>query len=119
MRPASFRFTVTTEGFLRVASLADVPPGTLKTVDVGGDAVTLANVDGVLYAIGAICKHADWDLVEGVLEGTKITCAGHGAIWDLLTGQAEFPEPLDSEPLYEVRVIDNAIYVRPGALTPG
>lgn len=100
------------EGFAKVAKVSEVKPGTLKTVSFSGEDVTIANVDGKYYAIGAICNHAAFDLSEGSLQGEVIVCAGHGAIWNLLTGRAEFDEPLDPEPLYDVQVEGNEIYLR-------
>jgi len=44
------------------------------------------------------------DLLEGSLEGTKVICAGHGAVWNLKLGKAVFEEPLEDETRYEVRV---------------
>ncbi len=100
------------EGFVRTIPAIDLPAGGLKTVDVNGESVTIANVDGVYYGIGAICKHEEWDLSEGLLDGTKITCAGHGAVWDLTNGTAEFDDPLDPEPLYEVKSEGGFLHVR-------
>jgi len=84
----------------------------MKTVEVGGESILLANVDGRYYGMGAICKHEEWDLSEGVLEGTKVTCAGHGTVWDLTTGTGEFDQPLDPEPLYEVKEEGGILMVR-------
>lgn len=83
----------------------------MKTVEFQGEQVVVANAGGKLYAMGAICRHEEWDLSEGSLDGNKITCAGHGAIWDLTTGTAEFDEPLGKEPLYEVFAKDGKIFL--------
>jgi len=98
--------------FVQVAKVSDIGKGELKTVSFNGEDMTIANVNGKYYAIGAICNHAGWDLAEGELEGESIVCAGHGARWNLLTGEAEFDEPLDSEPLYDVKVEGNGIFLR-------
>lgn len=100
------------EGWHKAIEASKVPPGTMRTVNVDGDDVLIANVDGVYYGMGAICKHQEWDLSEGTLEGTKVICAGHGSIWDLTTGKAEFDEPLEDEPLYDVRLENGFIYVK-------
>jgi len=100
------------EGFTKSVEASKVPPGTLLTVEVGDDSITIANVDGKYYGIGAYCNHAQWDLSEGTLEDTKIVCAGHGTIWDLKTGKGEFDEPLPDEPLYEVKEEGGFLHVR-------
>lgn len=100
--------------FVRVASLEEIPPGTMKSYNIKGREVLVANVKGKIYAMGAICNHARWDLAEGTLdeENAKVVCAGHGAVWDLKTGEGKFVRPLPPEPTYEVKVEDGEIYVK-------
>jgi nitrite reductase/ring-hydroxylating ferredoxin subunit len=43
--------------FVRVASVGEVPPGEMMTVQVNGQPVVLANVDGTIYAFGGVCSH--------------------------------------------------------------
>lgn len=91
---------------------SELPPGNMKTVKVDGEDVLLVNVDGEYFGIGAICMHEEWDLSEGTLEDHKVTCAGHGTIWDLKTGKGEYVEPVPDEPLYDVKVEGDQIMVR-------
>ena len=100
------------EDFVRIAKASEITDGSLKTVTIEGEDVTIANIGGKYYAIGAICKHNEWDLSEGYIEDGSIVCAGHGAKWNLQTGKAEFYETLDPEPLYDVKVEENDIYLR-------
>lgn len=90
---------------------SELSEGSMKTVHVEDEDVLLVNIGGEFFGMGAICKHEEWDLSEGTLEGKKVTCAGHGAIWDLTTGKAEFDEELEDEPLYEVVLKDGYLYV--------
>ncbi len=96
---------------VRVASIEEIRPGVMKTFDVMGKKILIANVDGEIYAMDAICTHEEWDLSEGTLEGTRITCAGHGAVWDLTTGRAEFDEELPPNKLYKTIVKEGEIYL--------
>ena len=98
--------------FVKVAATSDVPSGSLKAVDLGQDQIVIANVNGKYYAIGRECNHAQWDLSEGELEGESITCAGHGAIWNLKTGEGSFPMPLTSEQVYDVKVEGSDILLK-------
>jgi len=98
--------------FKKAVETSMVPPDTMLTVDVEGDAVLIANVDGKYYGMGAICTHEQWDLSEGALEDTAVTCAGHGTVWDLKTGKGVFDEPLPDEPLYEVKEEGRFLYVK-------
>lgn len=100
------------EGYTKAIAESDLPAGTMKTVDVAGESVLLVNAEGALYGMGGICTHEEWDLSEGTLEGTRVTCAGHGSIWDLATGKAEFDQPIADEPLYDVLAEDGWLYVK-------
>ena len=98
--------------FVRAVAASQVKPGDLLTVEVEGESVLIANIDGKYYAMGAICTHEEWDLSEGSRNGFLITCAGHGAVWDVRTGKAEFDDPLEDEPLFEVKEEDGQLYLR-------
>ncbi len=73
--------------YLTVARAADLPPGKVKIVDVGGERVAVANVAGSLYAIEDRCSHDDGPLGEGTLRGDEIECPRHGARFDVKTGR--------------------------------
>ncbi|MDG6901561.1 MAG: Rieske 2Fe-2S domain-containing protein [Nitrososphaerota archaeon] len=98
--------------FKKAVEASKVQPDTMLTVEVDGESVLIANVDGKYYGMGAICTHEEWDLSEGTLVGTEVTCAGHGTVWDLKTGKGVFDEPLKDEPLYEVKDEGGLLYVR-------
>jgi 3-phenylpropionate/trans-cinnamate dioxygenase ferredoxin subunit len=73
-----------------VASLltTDLPPGTMKPVDIGDRELLLAHVDGRFYATLRTCTHMGWNLCEGTLNGRVVTCPRHGARFDVTDGQA-------------------------------
>ena len=79
--------------YTKVAQTDEVPPGSMKQVEVGGDPVALINVDGEFYAIGGECTHAGGLLSEGILEGHQVECPLHGGIFNVKTGDAESPPP--------------------------
>ena len=98
--------------FQKAIEANKIPNMGMVTVDVGGEQVLICNVDGKFYGMGALCNHEQWDLSEGTLEGTAVTCAGHGTVWDLRTGKGEFDEPLENEPLYDVKEEGGFLLVR-------
>jgi glycine betaine catabolism B len=98
--------------FTKAIEASGVPPDSMLTVEVGGEQVLLANIDGKYYGMGAICTHKGWDLSEGTLVDTEVTCAGHGTVWDLRTGKGIFDEPIEDEPLYDVKEEDGFLFVR-------
>src|SRR3990172_4222452 len=91
--------------FKTVANVADVPPNSLKQIELeDGTQVCLANVGGTIYAIGGECSHMGGPLGEGELDGTTVTCPWHSAEYDVTTGkQLGAPAEAD-QPAYEVRV---------------
>ena len=97
--------------YVKATEASRIPPDSMMTVEVMGDSVLIANVNGRYYGMGAICTHEQWDLSEGTLEGTAVTCAGHGTVWDLKTGKGVFDEPLDDEPLYDIKEEGGFLYV--------
>jgi nitrite reductase/ring-hydroxylating ferredoxin subunit len=40
---------------VRVASVSEIPPGTMKTVEVEDFEILVANVGGQFHAMGAVC----------------------------------------------------------------
>lgn len=74
-------------GFVKVATRAEIEPGTGKTVDVNGTPVALFNVDGNYYAIHNTCLHRQGPLGEGFLDEKVVTCPWHGWQYDVTTGE--------------------------------
>lgn len=97
--------------FIRVAALADVPPGELLAVEVEGVKICLANVEGEIYAIQDNCTHRDFPLSNGTLEDTQIECSWHGARFDLQTGRALCLPAIKPAKTYEVKVDAGEIYL--------
>lgn len=97
--------------FVRVAAVADVPPGALLGVEAAGRRICLANVDGEIYALQDNCSHRDFPLSAGELEDAVLTCAWHGARFDVCTGRALSLPAVRPVRTYEVRVEDGQIYV--------
>jgi nitrite reductase/ring-hydroxylating ferredoxin subunit len=79
-------------------------------VDVDGDELVLASLDGAWFAVEDRCSHAGCPFSsEASLEGTTIVCNCHGSEFDLATGEVRrgpAEHPIRSVP---VRVVDDAI----------
>jgi glycine betaine catabolism B len=100
------------DGFVAVASTAEVPPGRMKCVAVDGMRVLLANVEGRFYAIGDMCGHRRAPLSAGKLDGYIVECPLHYAIFDVRTGKfVDGPNSADV-PAYEVRADEQTVFVR-------
>lgn len=97
--------------FVRVASLSELAPGTLKAVTIGDVPVCLANADGTVYAFRDNCSHKDFPLHLGELEGTRLTCEWHGAQFDITSGRAVRIPAIKPIRTYEVKVEGDDILV--------
>jgi nitrite reductase/ring-hydroxylating ferredoxin subunit len=78
-------------------------PGTMTALEVGGERVALANVDGTVYAFGDACPHRQCSLAEGTLAGTVVTCPCHGSQFDIRTGERLRGPAVGVIPVFVVR----------------
>ena len=97
--------------FVTVATVTDVPKGALLCVDLEGTPLTLANVEGVVYAFEAYCTHQRALLDEGELEGTTINCPWHAGSFDVVTGRVTSAPPTQDLQTYPVRITGGEIQV--------
>ncbi|KXK01146.1 MAG: Naphthalene 1,2-dioxygenase/salicylate 5-hydroxylase systems, ferredoxin component [Nitrospirae bacterium] len=98
-------------GYITVAQVDQVPPGTCRTVEVEGIALALCNVNGTFWAVDNACPHAGGPLGEGRVVGESVRCPWHGWRFNLRTG--ERPEnPEIRVACVEVRVEDGNVQVK-------
>ena len=90
-------------GFVRVARLSDVPPGSMKAVLAGQENVALINLDGQIFALDDTCTHAYCSAAAGEQEGDRVTCLCHGSSFSVRTGEVLVPPA--KEPLRTYRVL--------------
>lgn len=95
----------------RVASLADVPVGTLKAVSAKMSPIVLANVDGDVYALEDQCSHEAYPLSDGELDGGDVVCTYHGARFDACTGKNKGLPAVRPVKSYPVEIRDGDIFV--------
>ena len=102
----------TTTGFVKAAMTGEVPEGKMKTVQLMGHDVCLANVAGTYYAIGNVCTHFHGPLAQGTLKDNVVTCPWHGSQFDVRTGEVKRGPATMPEPVYEVKVEGSTIMLR-------
>jgi 3-phenylpropionate/trans-cinnamate dioxygenase ferredoxin subunit len=86
-----------------VAGLDEVPPGTMKMVQVDGTDILIINLDERLHATQGVCSHEYFELDKGFLTGDSLTCALHLSRFDVETGEALDPPaelPLVKYPVF-------------------
>jgi nitrite reductase/ring-hydroxylating ferredoxin subunit len=99
------------EDFVRVADIKDIQPSTMKAVEVAGEKICVANVEGKYYAIGNVCTHVGGPLAEGTLDGYEIECPWHGSKFDVRSGEPTRPPAKRPEPTYEIKVEGNNLLI--------
>ena len=101
-----------TQDFVKVADRKDIQPSQMKEVQVDGESICLANVDGKFYAINNICTHEGGPLADGILEGFEVECPWHQSHFDIRTGEVKRSPASEPEPTYEVKVEGENILIR-------
>ena len=101
----------TTDGFVTVARVGEIPEGGVKVVRFEDQPVAVFHVDGGYYAINDLCTHDGGPLAEGTLEGEVIECPRHGAKFNVKTGAVLCLPATAPIPTYEVRVEGDEIKV--------
>ncbi len=104
--------TKATTEFVKVAMTSEVPEGKMKTVQMAGQDICLANVGGTYHAIGNVCTHAHGPLSQGSLKDHVVTCPWHGSQFDIRTGEVRRGPAMKPEPVFEVKVEGTTILLR-------
>lgn len=97
--------------FMRVCSLRELPPSSIRGFEVGGRSIFLANVGGFVYSCDSACTHAGCSLGEGALHGDIVTCLCHGAQFDVKSGTPIRPPVRRPVTPHRCEVREGDIYV--------
>jgi nitrite reductase/ring-hydroxylating ferredoxin subunit len=94
-----------------VCSLDELPPGTMKLVDVGKFGVGVYNVRGSLHAIVNYCSHEGAaDGLRRTRDGQIVRCPWHNWEFDITTG-CNLADPRRRIRTYQVDVSDGEVYL--------
>ncbi|MBI5619948.1 non-heme iron oxygenase ferredoxin subunit [Candidatus Gottesmanbacteria bacterium] len=95
-----------------VCKVSELTPGSMKTVNVSGKRIAVANIDGQYFAIDDACSHVGCSLgSEGFLDGTTVTCGCHGAQFDITNGKVLALPAVSDVSSYEVTVEGDMVSV--------
>jgi ferredoxin-NADP reductase/nitrite reductase/ring-hydroxylating ferredoxin subunit len=106
------------EGFAKVAKKSDIPPSHMKEVQVNGQSVCVANIDGRYFAINNICSHEGGPLADGILQGYEVECPWHQSKFDMRTGDVKAPPAVEPQATYEVKIFGEDLMVKLGSGAP-
>jgi nitrite reductase/ring-hydroxylating ferredoxin subunit len=96
--------------WIRVAAVADCPPGSSLETVAADRVVALFNVDGTFFALDGVCPHQGGPLGKGRLTGDVVTCPWHGWQFDVKSGCLKL-RPALVQPRFAVRVEGDAVLV--------
>ncbi len=99
--------------WIKIAVIADCPPGTTLELVAGERIVALFNVEGTFYALDGVCPHQGGPLGQGELAGCIVTCPWHGWQFDVRTGQHQLSASL-RQPSLPVKVEGGDVLVDVG-----
>ena len=91
---------------VEVAPLEELPPGSMRLVEVGDVTIGVYNCAGRLLAIEDRCSHDDGPLCEGDWEpdACVVVCPRHGSRFDLESGIPMSLPAFQAVPTYPVTV---------------
>ncbi len=98
--------------WVNVARREELPPGSVRVVDVDGAMIAVFNLEGEYYAIEDLCTHDGGELASGTLEGEEIVCPRHGARFNVKTGEVTAPPAYEPVATFPVRVHEGTVQVR-------
>jgi nitrite reductase/ring-hydroxylating ferredoxin subunit len=102
-----------------VAALSDLTERKPVRVAMDGSSLLLLKDDDQLLAIGNECTHQGAGLDRGVIKVSgsvrTVTCPAHGSTFNLDTGKVMRPPATKPVPVYDVKVEDGRVFVRPRA----
>jgi 3-phenylpropionate/trans-cinnamate dioxygenase ferredoxin component len=99
-------------GFVSVAHVADVAPGTVRVVEVDGRSLCVGlTEDGEWGAIDNVCTHDGGVLGEGELDDNAVECPRHGGRFDLFSGRVLALPPVRPVTAYPTRVEGEEVQV--------
>jgi nitrite reductase (NADH) small subunit len=93
-----------------LATIDELPPGSLIEVERGDDVYALCNVDGDVRALSGVCPHQGGPLGEGALNGDVVACPWHMWEFNSTTGACVRNERV-VVPVSPVRVENGIILV--------
>ena len=100
------------EQTVELGDLTDLPDGQMRCFENIGDyGIVVCRVAGTLYAAEDNCSHAASPLSEGRLRGHTLTCAMHGAQFDVRDGSHLGPPAWEGISCYPVEERDGAAIV--------
>ena len=98
--------------FVKVANRKDITDSQMREVQVAGQNVCIANIEGQYYAINNTCSHEGGPLADGKLEGYEVECPWHQSKFDVRTGDVKAPPATKPQAIYQIKIEGDDIMIR-------
>jgi naphthalene 1,2-dioxygenase system ferredoxin subunit len=98
------------EDFVRVAAVAEVPPGKMLALRVEREDIVLYNVDGAIYASRDFCPHAGFQLSKSFFRGKYVRCSLHAWEFDVCNGQYT-GNPRIHLKCFPVKIVNDEVWI--------
>lgn len=98
--------------FIKIAELNEIEEGGTLPLEVEGELICLAKVEGTVYAFTDNCTHISGPLNEGELHDCILTCPWHFAQFDIRTGKVLRGPARQDILTYAVKVEGEAVYIQ-------
>lgn len=89
---------------VRVAAASEIPSGEMTIVELDGQEIAIANLNGEFVAFQNECTHRGGPLGEGILMGDVVECPFHAGQFNVRTGEVVSAPPSEPIKIYAVQV---------------
>jgi nitrite reductase (NADH) small subunit len=96
---------------IKVGTLAELPPNSVKEVLVGHQPYAICNVEGTLRGLSGVCPHRGGPLGQGQIHDGRIMCPFHMWEFDCVTGEYDY-EPTKRVPTFPVTVEGEDVFLQ-------
>ena len=97
--------------WVKAARLEDLPERKLHALELEGEALVLVRIGDHVYAFRDVCSHMEYPLSDGSLDDHIVTCAYHGAKFDIRDGSVVAMPAFEPIETFPVRIQDGVVYV--------
>ena len=97
--------------FRKVAAVADIPVGTMKSVEVAHERILVCHTETGFFAVADECSHDSAPMGNGHLHRNEVTCPRHGARFDITSGAVLGPPAVVPIDTFKVKVEGEDIFI--------